>query len=88
VTEARNRKRRYAVVLAEQMAEIPAETIHQLRLSLREIGEACEVVAPTSPFWMSVAGSDLILDVAVWRFVYSIDRAAKKITVKSYKPLR
>ncbi|HYR19342.1 MAG TPA: hypothetical protein VEQ15_07600 [Myxococcales bacterium] len=88
MTEARNRKRRYAVVLAEQMAEIPADTIHQLRLSLQEIGEACEVVPPSSPFWFSVAGSDLVLDVAAWRFVYSIDRAAKKITVKGHKPLR
>jgi hypothetical protein len=88
VTEPQNKKRRYTIVLAEQMPEVPADTIHELRLSLREIAEACEVVPGASPFWTSVAGSDLVLDVAAWRFVYSIDRAEKKVTVKGCKPLR
>jgi hypothetical protein len=35
-----------------------------------------------------VAASDLILDVAAGRFVYSVDPVEKKITVKSYQPLR
>ena len=30
----------------------------------------------------------LVLDVGAWRFVYSIDRADRKITVKGCKPLR
>jgi hypothetical protein len=82
-----NSKRRYAVVLAQQMAEIPAETLHELQLSLQAIGEGCETVPATSPFWISVAGSDLMLDVAAWRFVYSIDPAAKKVIVKSCEQL-
>jgi hypothetical protein len=81
-------KRSYTVVLAEQMPQVPAVTLHELRLSLKEIGAACEAVPPASPFWTSVAQSDLVLDVGPWRFVYSIDGLAKRITVKGCKPLR
>ncbi len=81
-------KRSYTVVFAEQMREVPAATLHDLRLSLKEIGAACEAVPPTSPFWTSVAQSDLVLDVGSWRFVYAIDGLAKRIAVKGCKPLR
>ena len=81
-------KRSYTVVFAEQMREVPAATLHDLRLSLKEIGAACEAVPPTSPFWTSVAQSDLVLDVGPWRFVYAIDGLAKRIAVKGCKPLR
>jgi hypothetical protein len=78
----------YTVVLAEEMAEVPADTIRELRVTLKEIGAACDGVPPISPFWTSVAGSDLILDVGAWRFFYSIDGVARKITVKGCKRLR
>jgi hypothetical protein len=82
------RQARYAVVLAEQVAGIPADTLDEVRLTLEAIGEGCEMVPGSSPFWTSVAASDLILDVAAGRFVYSVDPVEKKITVKSYQPLR
>jgi len=81
-------KRAYTVVLAEPMPEVPAVTLRELRLSLKEIGAACEAVPASSPFWTSVAQSDLILDVGSWRFAYSIDGVAKTIAVKGYKRLR
>jgi hypothetical protein len=77
----------YTVVLAGQVAEIPPETMHELRLVLTEIGAACEAVSPTSVFWVSVAGSDLIVDLGSWRVTYSIDRGSRTITVKGCKPL-
>jgi len=84
---AGNIKRAYTVVFAKQMAEVPAQTLYELRLSLKEIGQACETVPPASPFWQSMAESDSILDVDTWRFNYAIDRVAKRITVKGYKRL-
>jgi hypothetical protein len=81
-------KQTYTVVFAEQMPAVPAATLEELRLSLKEIGEACEAVPSTSPFWTSVAQSNLILDVGPWRFIYGIDGVAKRITVKGCKALR
>jgi hypothetical protein len=81
-------KRSYGVVLAGQMSEVPADTLVELRLILKEIAAACDGVPADSPFWTSVASSDLILDVGPWRFVYAIDGPAKKITVKSVKRFR
>jgi len=81
-------KRPYTVVLGEQIAALPADTLHELRLTLKEIGEACDGVIAASPFWKSVAGSDLVLDIGPWRFVYSIDGPARKIVVKACNRLR
>jgi hypothetical protein len=78
----------YTVVFAEHMPAVPAATLEELRLSLNEIGVACEAVPPMSPFWTSVAQSNLVLDVGPWRFIYAIDGGAKRITVKGCKALR
>ena len=81
-------KQSYTVVLPEQMAVVPADTLRELRLTLKEIGEACDGIIATNPFWKSVAGSDLVLDVGPWRFVYAIEGGAKTIIVKDCKRLR
>jgi hypothetical protein len=81
-------KRSYSVVLAGQISKVPSETLQELQLTLKEIGAACDGVPALSPFWTSVASSDLILDMGQWRFVYAIDGPAKKITVKSVERLR
>ena len=81
-------KRSYTVVFAEQVAGMPADTLHELRLTLKEIGVACDGIIATSPFWKSVAGSDLVLDLGPWRFVYAIDGPSRRISVKDCKRLR
>jgi hypothetical protein len=84
----RKQRARYAVVLAKRMDDIPADTLHELRATLEAIAQACEMVPASSPFWTSVAGSDLVVDIMACRFVYSVDRVGKTITVKSCKPSR
>lgn len=82
------KKRPYTIDLTEPIAAMPADTLHELRLTLKEIGEACDGIIATNPFWKSVAGSDLVLDVGPWRFVYAFDGTARKIIVKDCKRLR
>ncbi|HYR19345.1 MAG TPA: hypothetical protein VEQ15_07615 [Myxococcales bacterium] len=88
VSQMAGHKETYTVVIAEQMPAVPAVMLDELRLSLKEIGAACEAVPATSPFWTSVAQSNLILDVGPWRFLYAIDGVVKRITVKGCKALR
>jgi len=82
------KKRTYTIILAEPIGAMPADTLHELRLTLKEIGEACDGIIATNPFWKSVAGSDLVLDVGPWRFVYAIEGGARTIIVKDCKRLR
>ena len=35
------KKRTYTIILAEPIGAMPADTLHELRLTLKEIGEAC-----------------------------------------------
>jgi hypothetical protein len=81
-------KRSYTVVLSEEMAQVPAAILRHLRVCLREIGQACDGIPPTSPFWEHMAKGDLILDVGTWRFSYAMDREEKRITVTGCKQLR
>jgi hypothetical protein len=81
-------KRPYIVVLSEEMAHVPAAILRHLRVILREIGQACDAIPSTSPFWETVAAGDLIVDVGTWRFTYTMNREEKRIMVKSCKPLR
>ena len=81
-------KRSYTVVFAEPVGGMPSDMLHELRLTLKEIGEACDGIIATNPFWKSVAGSDLVLDLGPWRFVYAIDGSSRKINVKDCKRLR
>ena len=46
----------------------------QLRARLRELSETLAAVSPASSFWASLTENPLTIDMAGWRFTYTIRR--------------
>jgi hypothetical protein len=53
---------------------VPTRVIDRLRARLREISETLSTISSISSFWTSLAENPLTIDVAGWRFTYTIVR--------------
>ena len=72
---------RYSVRFAIRLEEIPDKARLQIALTFEQIAEAVSTVKRSSPFWASIKGSVLQIDVAGWRLGYQLDQAREQVIV-------
>ena len=72
---------RYSVHFAIRLEELPDETCAQIVQTFEQVAEAVSSVERASPFWTSIKGSVLQIDVAGWRLGYRLDQAREQIIV-------
>jgi hypothetical protein len=63
------------------VASVPIRVLDRLRARLRAVSETLWAASPGSSFWTSLMDNPLTLDVAGWRFQYTISREPRQIDV-------
>jgi hypothetical protein len=63
------------------VSSVPVRILDRARARFREISHTLAAVSSSSSFWSSLTENPLYVDVAGWRFKYTIDRERKEFDV-------
>jgi hypothetical protein len=75
------------VVFSDAMTDVPAHTRVRLLKMLEEVAASLAEIPVSSVVWDSLEAAPLQLDLAGWRFIYSVSRESSRIVVLEHKGL-